>query len=78
VIRMDRYVRDHWHRVPAETRAAIEVRIPAGHTLSVTHGGSRYSAFLYDADGTLVAENRQQARIGSACLGLLHTYPVAA
>ena len=78
MIRMDRFVAARWPTVPAETRALIAARIPVGYSLSVTHGGSRYSAFLYDADGVQVAANRQQSRIGSACLGVLRNYPVAA
>jgi hypothetical protein len=72
MIRMDTYTRARWHTVAPTTRALIEAAIPAGWVLSVTHGGSRYSAFLYDSDGERVAANRAQARIGSACLGLLH------
>jgi YD repeat-containing protein len=77
MIRMDTYTRARWHTVPPTSRALIEAAIPAGWVLSVTHGGSRYSAFLYDANGTRVGENRQQARIGSACLGLLHRLEMA-
>jgi hypothetical protein len=68
---MDTYTRARWHTVAPETRALIEASIPEGWTLTVSHGGKRYSAFLLDANRDLVAENRQQARIGSACLGVL-------
>jgi hypothetical protein len=72
MIRMDTYTRARWHTVAPTTRALIEAGVPETWTLSITHGGSRYSAFLYGPDGTLIDANRQQARIGSACLGLLH------
>jgi hypothetical protein len=72
MIRMDTYTRARWHTVPPTSRALIAAAIPDGWTLSITHGGKQYSAFLYDADGERVGENRAQARIGSACLGLLH------
>jgi hypothetical protein len=72
---MDTYTRARWHTVAPETRELIEAALPAGWSLTVTHGGSRYSVFLYAADGTLVAANRQQARIGSACLGVLRHVP---
>jgi hypothetical protein len=77
-IRMDTYTRARWHTVAPETRDLIEANLPEGWALHVTHGGKRYSAFLYDADGTLVADNRQQARIGSACLGVLRHAPESA
>jgi hypothetical protein len=72
---MDTYTRARWHTVAPETRALIESGLPEGWSLTVTHGGSRYSVFLYDADGVQVAANRQQARIGSACLGVLRHVP---
>jgi hypothetical protein len=75
---MDTYTRARWHTVAPETRALIEARVPDGWSLNVTHGGSRYSAFLYDADGVQVAANRQQSRIGSACLGVLRHVPETA
>jgi hypothetical protein len=75
MIRMDTYTRARWYTVAPETREEIEARIPEGWTLSVTHGGKRYSVFLSDPAGRIVAVLREQARIGSACLGLLHEYP---
>jgi hypothetical protein len=72
---MDTYTRARWHTVAPETREEIEARIPEGWTLTIIHGGSRYSAFLVDADLVEVDANRQQARIASACLGLLRHYP---
>jgi hypothetical protein len=72
MIRMDTYTRARWHTVPPTSRALIAAAIPDGWTLSITHGGKQYSAFLYTPEGSLVAANRAQARIGSACLGLLH------
>jgi hypothetical protein len=75
---MDTYTRARWHTVTPETRALIEAAVPEGWSLNVTHGGSRYSAFLYAADGDLIAANRQQSRIGSACLGVLRHVPETA
>jgi hypothetical protein len=77
MIRMDTYTRARWHTVAPETRELIEGAIPDGWWMVVTHGGKRYSAFLYATNGDLIASNRQQARIGSACLGVLRHVPEA-
>jgi hypothetical protein len=75
---MDTYTRARWYTVAPETRALIEAGIPEGWTLSITHGGKRYSAFLSDPAGRTIAENRAQSRIGSACLGVLRHVPETA
>lgn len=76
MIDADRYTIERFHHVPAAAWLDLDEALPAGHRITLTHGGSEYTGRLWRGDELVLLVRRSSLASVVAGLTFSMTHPV--